>query len=193
MDPRNRQRALEAAAKVALSVTTLAGCGGKVLALEDGGSPWTVIDDTPTSTPPNVPPPTRPVTDAASRLSVAPVDAGPVGMLDARVTAREAGVCDDPDLLLSEATTRCCLNHLWSAADAAAEPWLTVATPEVVSCCHSIVSYCETPAGKQSCGYDRVVALVCCPLVPSSRISSCAPWGPPTPPAMPKLMNRWVA
>jgi hypothetical protein len=202
MDPRIRKRALEAAAKVALSVTSLGGCGGKVLALEDSGAPgaWAIVGETFDASPAKTPPApgggdlTR---DASPRT--APEASVEVDIADARVDHYEAGICGSPPLgvnaIASEGTARCCENYLRTIADASAEPWRTVAAlPGTPQCCTAILSYCEGPGLVNSaCAFYDVVSIVCCPLLQNASVSFCGPWGPPTPPAMPRPLDGWLA
>lgn len=205
MDRRIRKRALEAAAKVALSVTSLGGCGGKVVALEDGGLPgaWTLIEEQQAASP-TTPTVTRPAASGGSDLTadasprIAPEASVEAAIVDARVDQYEAGLCGSPPLgvnaAVSEAAVTCCQAHIRAIADAAAEPWRTVAAvPGTPECCGAIVSYCEGPGLPPGCAFYDVVSFVCCPLFPNTRVSFCGPWGPPTPPAMPSSRDGWLA
>jgi hypothetical protein len=195
MDARIRLRALEAAAKVALSVTALGGCGGRVMALEDGGA-WAMIEDQPATTPgKTLPGPSGSdhlIGDASPKTASAEA-----AIVDARVDHYEAGLCGSPPLginaVVSEETSNCCQSHLRAEADASAEPWRTVAAlPGTSECCHAILSYCEGPSIPRGCAFYDVVSYVCCPLLAPTSVSFCGPWGPPTPPAMPRPVDGWL-
>jgi hypothetical protein len=155
MEPWIRKRALEAAAKVALSVTSLGACGGKAL-VPDG-----VDSGDPTES-------TQEIFDSG----IARVEAGPCGPF--------------PGATSAEPTVRCCHDLVASSADAAVETWSEAAArPDVVACCHSILSACDRPSAVPGCAFYDVVSFVCCPILGSNTASFCGPWGPPTPPAMP--------
>jgi hypothetical protein len=184
MDPRVRQRALEAAAKVALSVTSLGGCGGMALTPNEGGSPesWTA--------PPAEAGAFFPEAGALSHEAGALEESG----RDAFAEPIEAGLCGSfpGGAPSSEATVRCCRDYIRSSSEAGVESWNQIAAePGVADCCHSILSYCEVPTAPPICAFYDVVSFVCCPILPTNRASFCGPWGPPTPPAMPS--TEWLA
>ena len=127
-----------------------------------------------------------PVTPTVEAQTPVIIDAA----LDASIgnAAPKAGFCGSPPFgsstIAGPDTIACCKNYLREAADASTRSDVA-SRPETGTCCSAILSYCS-PTSKYDCLFFDVVSFICCPLLNNPNVPFCGPWGPPTPPAMPR-------
>ncbi|MEO7095833.1 MAG: hypothetical protein ABI175_21415 [Polyangiales bacterium] len=177
-----RRRALQAASKVALTMSAASifgACGGAM----SSETPGATSDDAG---------PDQVTSDVAPKVADAAVDtAKPVP--DAVVTATTCGP------IVSDAATPeqldCCAARVRETFPAEwAEPISEEPTdvhPELAECCAQIV---EAYDGVHELGLTFQQARACCYVLPAPWYShggaACTPWGPPMPPAMPGATNE---
>ena len=194
MNPKTRRAALEAAARVALgalSVTSLASCGGKTVGdfsldtestetgaptpraepVAEAGAPEPLPKAMPTPSPPRaydggvVAPPVV-VEDAGSGLACV----GPVAL------------SHEPQPAISDDAFGCCVAYL-----AAHFPGDAGADPSLSNCCHAVIVGVDQDAAR----YNQAGTRFDCCSASDPELQSelwghwlCTPWGPPVPPSL---------
>ena len=194
--------ALRATARVALGVTAV-GCGGSVAAGPDARIDSGVgsLPDAATAMGEATPADDAAVASDVSEASV-PVDALACEAPPASELLPE-GLHVDAGAAIDRATFDCCVAKIaaFGPPDAAVSiaelPDAGPADPVVTSCCAAIIARLDYEERTNVAGPDASpwwgdqnasgqVHWACCEALNYPEGPSCTPWGPPTPPAMPR-------
>ena len=189
MNAKTRRAALEAAARVALgalSVTSLASCGGKTVDFS--------LDTESTETGPPTPS-AEPVAEAGAPRPV-PTPTPPrvydAGVVNPPAVAQDAGsglacvgpvrLSHEPQPAIADEAFGCCVAYLAAhvSADAGADPSRS-------NCCHAVIVGVDQDSTRYNLASTR---FDCCSSNDIDEQSElwghhlCAPWGPPVPPSL---------
>lgn len=164
-----RRAALRATAKVALSLTVV-GCAAEVQLPREDNEDATVGTD-------------EELTRAGGRTGSPTASGGSSG---------DELVCDAPPVgevvLLDAELVQCCTSFIEPATPTDGpswETWQSVADPDLDGCCQVLVAHVDQDTTGAGDLWEMMSA--CCMRLDYPMGPACTPWGPPVPPAMPRL------